>query len=68
MHQNVAEVMQNLFNGVTAGYLSKETASAVNPYAKNDEYKRILNQARNEIIGLQNDNHDETRSTDQSKD
>lgn len=68
VHQNVAEVMQNLFSGVTAGYLSKETASAVNPYAKNDEYKRILNQARNELIGLQNDNHDETRSTDQSKD
>lgn len=52
VHQNIAEIMQNLFAGVTAGYLSKETASQVAPYAKNDEYERLLNQVREEMLGL----------------
>lgn len=59
VHQNTAEVMQNLFSGVTAGYLSKESAAESNPYSKNDEYNRLLNQTRNEIIGLQNETENE---------
>lgn len=59
VHQNVAEVMQNLFTGVTAGFLSKETASENTPYGKNDEHQRILNQAREEIMGIKNENYDE---------
>lgn len=54
VHQNVAEIMQNLFEGVTGGFVSRETASQVSPYSKNDEYKRLLNQTREEIIGLKN--------------
>lgn len=58
VHQNISEIMQNLFTGVTGGFLSKETASEIVPYGKNDEYKRLLNQVRQEIMGVQNENYE----------
>ncbi len=48
VHQNVAELMQNLLNGVQNEFLSKETASSLTPYGKNDEYFRIIKQQRDE--------------------
>jgi len=45
VHQNVAELMQNLYQGVIGGFLSKDTASELTPYAKNDENFRLIKQA-----------------------
>lgn len=44
IHQDVAEVMQNLQLGVVGGFLSKETASDIAPYSKNDEAFRLIKQ------------------------
>lgn len=52
VHQNTAEIIQNLFQSVSGGFLSKETASEKNPYALNDEYTRILKQLRDELINI----------------
>jgi len=48
VHQNVAELMQNLLAGVQNEFLSKETASELTPYGKNDEFFRIMKQKNNE--------------------
>jgi len=48
VHQNVAELMQNLLNGVQNEFLSKETAASLTPYGKNDEYYRIIKQQKTE--------------------
>lgn len=44
VHQNIAELMQNLQVGVFGGFLSKETASEAAPYSKADEWYRIMKQ------------------------
>lgn len=41
IHQNVAEVIQNLVNSKQGGLLSSETGTAKNPYAESDEYNRV---------------------------
>ena len=49
IHQNVAEVVQNLVNAKNGGILSAETGTGKNPYAESDEYARTqaeLNAAR----------------------
>lgn len=56
VHQNEAEVVENLFKGVTGKFMSVETASEEVPKAKSDEYQRLLNQVRNELLGLENGN------------
>ena len=40
IHQNVAEVVQNLVNAKNGGILSAETGTGKNPYAESDEYAR----------------------------
>ena len=42
VHQNIAELMQNLQVGVFGGFLSKETASETGYYSKADEWYRII--------------------------
>lgn len=41
IHQNVAEVIQNLVNSKQGGILSTETGTAKNPYSESDEYNRV---------------------------
>ena len=41
IHQNVAEVVQNLVNSKQGGILSQETGTAKNPYSESDEYSRV---------------------------
>lgn len=41
IHQNVAEVVQNLVNAKQGGILSSETGTGKNPYAESDEYSRV---------------------------
>lgn len=41
IHQNVAEVVQNLVNSKQGGILSQETGTAKNPYSESDEYGRV---------------------------
>lgn len=41
IHQNTAEVIQNLVNAKQGGLLSSETGTAKNPYAESDEYSRV---------------------------
>lgn len=48
IHQNIAELMTNLTMGVQNSFLSKETASALTPYGKNDEFFRLMKQAKSE--------------------
>ena len=55
VHQNVAEMMQNLLNGVQNEFLSKETASELTPYGKNDEFFRIMKQKNTEDALLTNE-------------
>ena len=54
IHQNVAELMNILCQGVLAGTLSVESAASNVPYGEKDEFMRILNQNRREIIGSEN--------------
>jgi hypothetical protein len=54
IHQNVAELMNILCQGVLAGTISVESAAANVPYGEKDEFMRILNQNRREIIGSEN--------------
>lgn len=49
IHQNEAEIMQSLMTGVTAGYLSKETAAQECPYSANDELRRLKAQMKSEL-------------------
>lgn len=48
VHQNVAELMTNLSMGVQNGFLSKDTASEITPYGKNDENFMLMKQMANE--------------------
>ena len=41
IHQNTAEIIQNLVNAKTGGILSQETGTQKNPYAESDEYSRV---------------------------
>ena len=41
IHQNTAEVIQNLVNSKQGGILSSETGTAKNPYSESDEYSRV---------------------------
>lgn len=41
IHQNVAEVVQNLVNAKQGGILSAETGTGKNPYSESDEYARV---------------------------
>lgn len=49
IHQNEAEIMQSLMTGVSAGYLSKETAAQECPYSANDELRRLKEQMKSEL-------------------
>ena len=49
IHQNEAELMENLAKGVLAKFLSIESASEKNPYSTNDEFERILTQRKEEL-------------------
>ena len=48
IHQNTAELIQNLVQAVGAGILSHETASEQTTYDKNAEYDRIVREAKEE--------------------
>lgn len=52
IHQNVAEVVSNLVQLVSSGILSKESASSQTTYGANGEWKRIMQEERNNIMGL----------------
>lgn len=49
IHQNEAEIMQSLMTGVSAGYLSKESAAQECPYSANDEMRRLKEQMKSEL-------------------
>jgi len=55
VHENVAELMNILCQGVLSGSISVETASENVPYGAKDEFMRILNQTRRELIGNGNE-------------
>lgn len=46
IHQNTAEVIQNLVNSKQGGILSSETGTAKNPYSESDEYTRVQNELK----------------------
>lgn len=48
IHQNTAELIQNLVQATNAGILSRETASEQTTYDKNAEYDRIVREAKEE--------------------
>lgn len=47
IHQNTAELIQNLVQATGAGILSHETASELTTYDRNAEYDRITREAKN---------------------
>lgn len=49
IHQNEAELMENLMKGVAGGFLSIESASEQCPYGMNDEFERLLRQRKDEL-------------------
>lgn len=48
IHQNTAELIQNLVQATGAGILSHETASELTTYDRNAEYHRITSEAKEE--------------------
>lgn len=48
IHQNTAELIQNLVQATRAGILSHETASELTTYDRNAEYQRITREAKDE--------------------
>lgn len=48
VHQNAAELIQNLVQSVSAGILSKETASELTDYGRNNEWDRIMREHKEE--------------------
>lgn len=46
VHQNNAELISNLVQAVTGGFLSAQTASQINPYATNNEYDKVLKEKK----------------------
>lgn len=48
IHQNTAELINNLVQATGAGILSHETASELSTYGRNAEYRRIVSEAKKE--------------------
>lgn len=48
VHHNTAELIQNLTTAVGYGVLSKETASTLTTYGKNDELERLIKEKKEE--------------------
>ncbi len=48
IHQNTAELINNLVQAKNAGILSAETGSELTTYGRNAEYKRIVREAKSE--------------------
>ena len=46
VHQNNAELISNLVQAVTGGFLSAQTASQINPYSTNNEYDKVLKEKK----------------------
>lgn len=46
VHQNKAELISNLVQAVTGGFLSKQTASQINPDSTNNEYDKVLKEEK----------------------
>jgi hypothetical protein len=55
IHQNVAELMNNLLAGVQNGFLSKETAAQTTPYGKPDEFYKIMKEKKDEMDSFLDD-------------
>ena len=49
IHQNEAEIINNINSSVLAGSLSKQTSSEKHPYGASDEETRLKNEAREEL-------------------
>lgn len=48
IHQNTAELINNLVQSVNSGILSKQTASTLTTFDKNNEFDRIIKEAKEE--------------------
>lgn len=48
VHQNNAELISNIVQAVNGGFLSRQTASQINPYATNNEYDKVLKEKKEE--------------------
>lgn len=46
VHQNNSELIANLVQAVTGGFLSKDTASQINPYSVNNEMDKIVGEEK----------------------
>lgn len=46
VHQNNAEIIANLVQSVTGGFLSKQTASQICPYGTNNEIDKVLKEQK----------------------
>ena len=46
VHQNNAELISNLVQSVTGGFLSRDTASQINPYSMNNEMDKIIGEEK----------------------
>lgn len=46
VHQNNTELITNLVQAVTGGFLSKDTASQINPYSVNNEMDKIIGEEK----------------------
>lgn len=46
VHQNNAELISNLVQAVTGGFLSAQTASQINPYSTNNEFDKVLKEKK----------------------
>ena len=46
VHQNNSELIGNLVQAVTGGFLSKDTASQINPYSVNNEIDKIIGEEK----------------------
>jgi hypothetical protein len=56
VHENVAELMNVLCQGVISGALSIESAASVVPFGEKDEFMRLMEQKRMELIGEKREN------------
>lgn len=48
VHQNAAELISNLVQAVGGGFLSKESASELSGYGRNNEWDRIMREKKEE--------------------
>jgi hypothetical protein len=46
VHQNNTELISNLVQSVTGGFLSKDTASQINPFSMNNEMDKIIGEEK----------------------